>query len=65
MTTEEARKFLEEQGFYTENLWCADDVQQIKECSDDEALDILHKALTNEWVMEQIQFAIKEFAEDV
>jgi hypothetical protein len=65
MTTEEARKFLEEQGYYTGNLWHVSNVQQVKKCSDAEALDVLQKALTNEWVVEQIQFAIKEFSEDV
>lgn len=55
---EEAKAFLTENGYYTDNLWCVDDVQSKFECTDEEALDVLDGALNNEATMEQIWFAI-------
>lgn len=63
-TVEEAKAFLTENGFYTGNLWCVEDVQSKFECDDDEALEILDGALQNEATMEQIWFAIHYHAEE-
>lgn len=62
MTVEQAKQFLKEQGFFTDNLWHVDDVKGLFECTDEQAQGILYKSLTNEATMEQIQFSIREFA---
>jgi len=55
---EEAKAFLTENGYYTGNLWCVDDVQSKFECKDEEAQEVLDGALQNDDTMEQIWFAI-------
>jgi hypothetical protein len=57
-SVEEAKAFLTENGYYTGNLWCVEDVQAKFECTDEEALDVLDGALNNDATMEQIWFAI-------
>ena len=61
---EEAKAYLTEQGFYTGNLWCVDDVQFKFECTEEEAQEVLDGALQNEATMEQIWFAINYHAEE-
>ena len=51
------------EDYQTENLWCVTDME-IYDCTDEQALDILHDALTNDVTMEQIWFAIDFHAED-
>ena len=63
-TVEEAKAFLTEQGYYTGNLWCVEDVQSRYECTEEEAQDVLDGALNNEATMEQIWFAINFHAEN-
>ena len=46
------------EDYQTENLWCVDDVKSKFNCTDDEALEVLEQALTNDATMEQIWFAI-------
>ena len=61
-----ARKLLKENGYQTDNLWTIHDVKDnFPEATNDQALDILHKALTNEETMSQINFAINMIAEDM
>jgi muramoyltetrapeptide carboxypeptidase LdcA involved in peptidoglycan recycling len=55
---EKAKAFLKQQGFQTENLWHIDDVKSKFKCTDEQAHDILIKALTNEATMEQVWIAI-------
>ena len=50
-SVEEAKAFLTENGFYTGNLWCVEDVQAKFECTDEEALDVLDGALNNDATM--------------
>ena len=61
---EEAKAFLTEQGFYTGNLWCVEDVQANYECTEEQAQDVLDSALQNEATMEQIWYAIHHHAEN-
>lgn len=63
MTIAGAKQFLEEQGYFTANLWHVDDVMSRFNCDNDEAQDVLNQALTNEATMEQIWFSINEFGE--
>lgn len=58
-----AKEVLEEAGFFVDNLWHVTDVKHLFECTDDEAQEILREALTNDVTMEQVWFAIREFAE--
>ena len=51
------------EDYQTENLWCVADME-IYDCTKEQALDILHDALTNDATMEQIWFAIDFHAED-
>jgi len=44
-------------SYQTENLWSVSDMQDW-DCTDKEALEVLHEALTNDATMEQIWFAI-------
>jgi len=55
---EEAKKILEEQGYFIRNLWHVDDVKGMFRCTDEEAQDVLDDALTNDATMEQIWLAI-------
>jgi hypothetical protein len=64
MTVEEAKKFLEDNGYQTDNLWQIDDVKHSYNCTDEEAMEVLIQALTNEATMNQIWFAIDFHAED-
>jgi hypothetical protein len=63
-SVEEAKAYLTEQGFYTGNLWCVDDVQANYDCTQEEAQDVLDGALNNEATMEQIWFAINYHAQE-
>lgn len=59
-----AKATLNENGYFTDNLWHIDDVQFHYDCDSDTAQKILYKALTNEATMEQIRLSIKMVAED-
>jgi hypothetical protein len=63
-SVEEAKAYLTENGYYTDNLWCVEDVQSKFECTEEEAQDVLDGALQNEATMEQIWFAINYHAEE-
>ena len=64
MTEEKnAKAFLKTKGYYTENLWCLDDVMQNYHCTEEEAYLVLHKAMTNEATIEQIFLAIDDMAD--
>jgi hypothetical protein len=65
MTIDDAKKILEEQGYYADNLWHIDDVTSSWECSDTDAYKVLEMALRNEWVMEQISESIYLIAQDL
>lgn len=63
-TIEEAKAFLTEQGFYTGNLWCVNDVQSKFRCTEEEAQGVLDSALQDDATMEQIWFAINFHGEE-
>lgn len=62
---QEAKAFLKENGFYTDSLWCVEDVQDNYDCTEEEAQEVLDGALNNEATMEQIWFAINFHAENL
>lgn len=61
MTNEikEAKETLKKHGYFTNNLWSIEDVQDIFDCSEEEAQDVLSIALTNEGTMEHIWTSIR------
>jgi len=62
---DQARKFLQEQGYFTDNLWTKFDVQdRYPKVTDEQAQEVLHMCLTNEWIVEQIHVSISDYVED-
>lgn len=61
---EQAKAILREAGYYTGNLWHINDVKEDYDVTDDEAYDVLSKALNNEGTFDQIWTAIKFYADD-
>lgn len=59
-----AKLVLKQAGYFVDNLWHVNDVQDRFECDDDTAQDILNGALTNDATMGQIWFAIDMVAQD-
>ena len=65
MTIETARKFLEQEGYYTRNMWHIDDVCMQYDCDRETAMNILNDVLQSEWTMTTLNDIIAEIAEDV
>jgi len=61
MSTEQAKELLKKNGYYIDNLWHVDDVQQRCYCTEEEAQEILDMSLTNEGTMEHIKDTIDYF----
>jgi len=55
---EQAKQVLREAGYFTDNLWSVKDVMDNYKCNEEQAQEILSKALTNDATMEQIWLAI-------
>jgi hypothetical protein len=53
------------EDYQTENLWHIEDVKSKFKCDDDDALEVLESALTNDATMEQIWYAIEFYAEEM
>jgi len=64
-TISHAIETLQNAGFYTGTLWSIHDVKHKFECTNEQAMEVLDYALTNEWVIEQIQYAIREIGNDM
>ena len=62
MTIEQAKQVLKDNGYFVDNLWHVDDVPT---GTDDERMEVLDKALTNPWVIEQITYAIGDALEGI
>ena len=58
-----AREVLKRNGYFTENLWQVADVQVDYQCTEQEAQDLLYRALTSIDVMGAVRFAIRLEAE--
>ena len=59
-----AKKYLESQGFFTANLWHTDDVCQNYNVNQDEALDLIEDAMTSDWMISNIFETIDIIAEE-
>jgi len=62
---EEAKKLLEDNGYYTSNLWQAYDVTSKFECSEEEAMDVLDMTFENSATYEQIWLSIDVAANEL
>ncbi len=62
--TTECLDYLESQGFYVQNLWHIQDVQNQFECSDEEAFEVLDNAVSGEWIIEQINGRILDISNE-
>ena len=62
-TDQQLKEELSKRGFFTDNLWSVHDVKGIFSVTDDEAQEVLEKALTNEATMEQVWFSIRTFGD--
>ena len=60
LETNDAKKILVNNGYYTDNLWTIRDVTDKFDCNEQQAYEVLDSALRNEATVEQIHFAINE-----
>jgi hypothetical protein len=58
MTTEQAKEVLRNAGYYVDNLWSIQDIDD-DSLTDNEKQSALNMALTNEYVMGEIQYGIR------
>ena len=58
MTTEQAKEVLRNAGYYVDNLWSIQDVDN-DSLTDNEKQSGLNMALTNEHIMGEIQYGIR------
>lgn len=60
---DEAREVLRKAGYFVDNLWHVNDVKDAYFVLDNEdAQEVLDDALTNEWIIEQINLTISDVA---
>lgn len=57
----EALDYLTSQGYFVENLWHIDDVQDIFNCTEQQAREVLDRAVCGEYIIEQINDRIMTF----
>ena len=62
-TDTELREELARRGYYTENLWTAEDVKY--HCSREEALKVIDTVMQSEWLVSNIFEMIEENASDL
>ena len=60
-----AKELLKENGYFVDNLWQTCDITDIWDCTDEQAQELLYKALTSESTIEQIHIAVCFMAEDM
>ena len=51
---EDAKALLKKHGYFTDNLWCVDDVKMCYDVDDETAQEILNDTLTHERTMSDI-----------
>ena len=58
MTTKEAKEVLKNSGYFVDNLWHVNDVQENFDCDEETAQNILYWALSSPTVIEYINETI-------
>ena len=51
---QKAKEVLTNAGYFVDNLWRIEDVQDIYECTDEDALHVLDDALTSEYIVQNV-----------
>jgi hypothetical protein len=64
MSTDQAKELLKKNGYYIDNLWHVDDVQQRCYCTEEEAQEILDMSHTCESTMSEIYDSIDYFIKE-
>jgi hypothetical protein len=59
-----AKLVLKQAGYFVDNLWHVNDVQDRFECDDFTAQDILNDALTNDYIIEKIFESIFDYSKN-
>jgi len=62
---DDAKKLLKEHGYFVDNLWQTEDVKMNYHCTEDEAQEVLERALTYDSVYELVWEGIKYEAEEM
>jgi hypothetical protein len=62
---EGAKQLLRDNGYFVDNLWCVQDVQENYDCTEEEAQEVLSESLTNDGTYEQIWTSIGYYAESI
>jgi len=62
---EKAKDLLRKAGYYVDNLWSVDDVIGRYDCDEEDAQEVLDRALQNESVMNSIWDSIDHHAEEM
>jgi len=65
LQTHALRTELEERGYYAGSMWCAEDVQMNYDASKEEAIEVLDKVFSSEWMTMRIFEMIDEVAYDM
>jgi hypothetical protein len=58
-----AKKLLKNEGFFVDNLWHINDVFNVRECDDDQAMQALENAFACEYLNEAIHDSISSAAD--
>lgn len=56
----DAKKILKMYGYYTDNLWHIDDVKHNYDITDEQAYEVLDKAMQLDWTVENVFDTIDE-----
>lgn len=64
LTAKELRDELTRLGYYTGNLWHIDDVQGRFDATNDQAMDVLDKVLSSEWLTGAVFECIDDLCSD-
>jgi hypothetical protein len=59
-----AKLVLKQAGYFVDNLWTIQDVQDRFECDDNTAQGILYDSLTNEYIVEKIYSTITDICRE-
>lgn len=65
MTVEQAKQVLKDNGYFVDNLWSVRDVQDMYECTEEQAQEVLDRALTNGHIVSEIFYSIQVASENL
>jgi len=64
ISSEDLRQELQLRGYQTDNLWHTEDVMHNYDCESEVAMEILERAMNNEWVIENIFTIVDDYAQN-